>query len=114
MHAALPGRFATHVLRSPRYRGFLCEWAPAGVSKWSAVRHLAERWGIEAAGHLRRGRRRERYPHDSRRRAGHRDGQRPAGGESGRRPVAAAHDEEGVAQMVQWLLAKGESVKCKM
>jgi hypothetical protein len=42
----LPGRLVTHVLRSPRYRGFLCEIAPAGVDKWSGIRHLATHWGI--------------------------------------------------------------------
>jgi hypothetical protein len=42
----LPGRLTTCVLRSPRYSGYLCEVAPAGVSKWSAVRRLAADWGI--------------------------------------------------------------------
>ncbi|MCC6125922.1 MAG: HAD family phosphatase [Pirellulales bacterium] len=41
-----PGRLATHVLRSPRYRGFLVEIVPAEVSKWSAVRRLARSWNI--------------------------------------------------------------------
>jgi Cof subfamily protein (haloacid dehalogenase superfamily) len=35
-----------HVLRSPRYTGFMCEIAPAGVSKWSGVLHVADRGGI--------------------------------------------------------------------
>ena len=35
-----------HVLRSPRYTGFMCEIAPAGVSKWSGVLHVAEQFGI--------------------------------------------------------------------
>lgn len=35
-----------HVLRSPRYTGFMCEIAPAGVSKWSGVLHVAEQSGI--------------------------------------------------------------------
>jgi Cof subfamily protein (haloacid dehalogenase superfamily) len=39
---------SVHVLRSPRYRGFMCEIAPAGVSKWSGIRHLADQWGIAA------------------------------------------------------------------
>jgi Cof subfamily protein (haloacid dehalogenase superfamily) len=46
LHASLPGRLTTNVLRSPRYRGFMCELAPAGVTKWSAVRRLARQWGI--------------------------------------------------------------------
>ena len=46
LHAALPGRLTTHVLRSPRYRGFICEVAPAGVTKWSAIQRLAASWDI--------------------------------------------------------------------
>ncbi len=46
LHEAMPGKLSTHVLRSPRYRGFLCELAPAGVTKWSAIRRLAGQWGI--------------------------------------------------------------------
>jgi 5-amino-6-(5-phospho-D-ribitylamino)uracil phosphatase len=38
---------SVHVLRSPRYQGFMCEIAPAGVSKWSGICHLADDWGIE-------------------------------------------------------------------
>ncbi len=46
LQRSLPGRLATHVLRSPKYRGFMCEVAPAGVTKWSAIRRLARQWGI--------------------------------------------------------------------
>lgn len=41
-----PGLLYTHVLRSPRYTGFMCEIAMAGVTKWSGVLHLADAWGI--------------------------------------------------------------------
>ena len=46
LQTALPAQITTHVLRSPRYRGFMCELAPAGVTKWSAIRRLAAEWGI--------------------------------------------------------------------
>jgi Cof subfamily protein (haloacid dehalogenase superfamily) len=46
LHRRMPGRLHTHVLRSPRYIGFMCEMAPAGVTKWSAVQRLAAGWGI--------------------------------------------------------------------
>ena len=39
---------SVHVLRSPRYRGFMCEIAPTGISKWSAIANLAQQWGIPA------------------------------------------------------------------
>jgi hypothetical protein len=42
----LPELLYVHVLRSPRYRGFMCEIAPFGVSKWTGVYRLAEDWGI--------------------------------------------------------------------
>jgi len=46
LQEALPGRLAIHVLRSPRYTGFMCELAPAGTTKWSGVQRLAAEWGI--------------------------------------------------------------------
>ncbi len=47
--AAFPGCLSTHVIKSPRYREWLCEIAPAGVTKWSGVLAVAERMGIAAA-----------------------------------------------------------------
>jgi hypothetical protein len=35
-----------HILKSPFYSGWFCEIEPGGVSKWSAVQHLARDWGI--------------------------------------------------------------------
>ncbi|MFM9059545.1 MAG: HAD family hydrolase [Planctomycetaceae bacterium] len=46
--AAFPAALSTHVIRSPRYRDWLCEIAPAGVTKWSGVAAVAGRWGIAA------------------------------------------------------------------
>ena len=43
-----PGQLELHVLRSPRYVGYMCEIIPSGVSKWSAICHLADDWGIAA------------------------------------------------------------------
>jgi len=37
-----------HVIRSPRYRDWLCEVAPGGVTKWSGVEAIACRLGIPA------------------------------------------------------------------
>jgi hypothetical protein len=47
LEAALPGSLYLHVLRSPRYRGYMCEIAPQGITKWSGVAHLAKAWGID-------------------------------------------------------------------
>ncbi len=46
LHETLPNKLHTHVLRSPRYTGHMCELAPAGVTKWSAVQRLARHWQI--------------------------------------------------------------------
>ena len=48
LHTRFGGQIATNVLRGPRYRGFMCELAPAGVTKWSAITHLAAAWEISA------------------------------------------------------------------
>lgn len=42
----LPEQLYVHVLRSPRYTGYMCEIAPFGVSKWTGVMRLAAEWGI--------------------------------------------------------------------
>jgi Cof subfamily protein (haloacid dehalogenase superfamily) len=42
----LPGHLYTHVLRSPRYIGYMCEIAPVGVTKWSGIQQVAAEWGI--------------------------------------------------------------------
>jgi hypothetical protein len=46
LHARLDGNLSTHVLRSPRYIGFMCEFAPRGITKWTAIRQLAADWDI--------------------------------------------------------------------
>ncbi len=49
LHRNLPEKLSTHVLRSPRYEGFMCEVAAGGVDKWSAIRRLAAQWDIDTA-----------------------------------------------------------------
>lgn len=46
LHTRLNGNLSTHVLRSPRYIGFMCEFAPRDVTKWSAIRQLAADWNV--------------------------------------------------------------------
>jgi Cof subfamily protein (haloacid dehalogenase superfamily) len=45
----LPNQLYTHVIRSPRYRGYMCEIAPQGVTKWAGVLQLAAGLGIDPA-----------------------------------------------------------------
>ena len=43
---ALGDQVRTFVQRSPRYLGTMCEVIRNDASKWSAVLHVAERWGV--------------------------------------------------------------------
>ena len=46
IRGAWPEAVSLHTIRSPRYRDYLCEIAPAGVTKWSAVLEMARAWQI--------------------------------------------------------------------
>jgi Cof subfamily protein (haloacid dehalogenase superfamily) len=46
LDASWPGMLSLHTIRSPRYRDWMCEIAPAGVTKWSGVLSVAEPLGI--------------------------------------------------------------------
>lgn len=49
LHAAFPGSLSLHTIKSPRYRDWMCEIAPVGVTKWSGVVEVADTWGIRPA-----------------------------------------------------------------
>lgn len=44
-----PGQISLHTIRSPRYSDWLCEIAPAGITKWTGIIGLAEAWDIRPA-----------------------------------------------------------------
>ena len=44
--ARLPDRVRTFVQRSPRYLGTMCEVLRHDASKWAAILHLADLWGV--------------------------------------------------------------------
>ena len=46
---AFPGSLSLHTIKSPRYRDWMCEIAPVGVTKWSGVVEVAATWGIHPA-----------------------------------------------------------------
>ena len=46
LRATWPDRLALHTIKSPRYSDWMCEIAPAGVTKWSGVLRVAADWGI--------------------------------------------------------------------
>jgi hydroxymethylpyrimidine pyrophosphatase-like HAD family hydrolase len=49
LDGAFPDQLSVHVIRSPRYRDWLCEIAPAGVTKWSGIMAVAREWGLGAS-----------------------------------------------------------------
>lgn len=104
LHRSFPEQLYTHVLRSPRYRGFLCEISPVGVTKWSGIQRLATQWGIETKSICAVGDDVNDIPMI-----------RAAGlgiamGNAQERVKAAAdrhcptHDEDGLVRVVEWLL----------
>ena len=46
VHDRIGGRVRTFVQRSPQYAGTMCELLRSDASKWSAVLHVAELWGV--------------------------------------------------------------------
>ncbi len=46
VHERIGGRIQTFVLRMSRYLGTMCEILRVDASKWSALLHLAELWGV--------------------------------------------------------------------
>jgi len=104
IHRQIPGKVHTHVLRSQRYVGFMCELAPAGVTKWSAIRRLAADWGIPESSICAAGD--DVNDIDMIRAAGlgvAMGNALPVVKAAADR-VAPTHDEDGLVQVVQWLL----------
>jgi Cof subfamily protein (haloacid dehalogenase superfamily) len=103
LHGTLSGRITTHVLRSPRYRGFLAEIAPAGVSKWSGVKRLAESLGIEEAEICAVGDDVNDIPMIRAAGLGVAMGNALPEVKAAADRVAPTHDENGLVQVVEWL-----------
>lgn len=100
----MPGRLSTHVLRSPRYFGFMCELAPAGVTKWSAVQRLARQWNIDESAICAVG---DDVNDISMIRAaglGVAMGNAAAAVKAAADRIAPTHDDDGLVQVVEWLL----------
>ena len=105
--ARLPGRLDTHVLRAPRYTGYLCEIAPKGVTKWSAVRRLAGPWGIADAEICAVGDDVNDIPMIRESGLGIAMGNAQPPVKAAAKRIAPSHDEDGLVQVVEWLLEEG-------
>jgi 5-amino-6-(5-phospho-D-ribitylamino)uracil phosphatase len=104
LHRALPGQFSTHVLRSPLYRGFMCELMPAGVTKWSGVRRLAAAWGIGNEAICAVGDDVNDIPMIHAAGLGIAMGNAVAEVRAVADRIAPTHDEDGLVRVVEWLL----------
>ncbi len=104
IHRQLPGSLSTHVLRSPRYTGFLCEIAPAGTTKWSAIRRLAAKWDIGEAAICAVGDDVNDIPMIRAAGLGVAMGNALPEVKAAADRIAPTHDENGLVRVVEWLL----------
>lgn len=107
IHRVLPGALATNVLRSPRYKGFLFEFSPSGVTKWSGVCHLAEGWRISSDEICAVGDDVNDLPMIRAAGLGVAMGNAQPHVRQAADRIAPTHDEDGLVQVVEWLLAAG-------
>ncbi|NMC20733.1 MAG: HAD family phosphatase [Thermogutta sp.] len=104
IHEGFPGQYVTHVLRSPRYEGFFCEIAPAGVDKWSAVRTVSAMLGVPLEAVCAVGDDVNDLPMIREAGLGVAMGNALAVVKEAADYVAPTHDEDGLAEVVAWLL----------
>ena len=100
----LPGRLYTHVLRSPRYSGWMCEIAPAGVTKWSGIQRLASEWGIAEEHICAVGDDVNDIPMIAAAGLGVAMGNAQEEVKAAADRIAPTHDDDGLARVVEWLL----------
>jgi Cof subfamily protein (haloacid dehalogenase superfamily) len=99
-----PRDLYVHVLRSPRYVGFMCEIAPAGVTKWSGIERLARAWDISDAEICAVGDDVNDIPMIRAAGLGVAMGNAQEEVKSAADRIAPCHDEDGLARVVDWLL----------
>lgn len=104
LHDELPNRLHAHMLRSPRYTGFLLEIAPLGVTKWSGIQHLAKGWGIDDDEICAVGDDVNDIPMIRGAGLGIAMGNAQPAVKAVADRVAPAHDDDGLVQVVEWLL----------
>jgi hypothetical protein len=103
LHERLPGKLSTHVLRSPKYTGFMCEVAPHGVTKWSAICRLAHDWGYSDEEICAVGDDVNDIPMIRAAGLGIAMGNALPEVKAAADRIAPSHDEDGLVRVVQWL-----------
>jgi Cof subfamily protein (haloacid dehalogenase superfamily) len=106
LQAALPGQLYTHVLRSPKYTGYMCEIAPSGVTKWTGILRLADSWGIGASEICAVGDDVNDIPMIQGAGLGVAMGNALPEVKAAADRVAPRHDEDGLVTVVEWLLSE--------
>jgi len=99
-----PRDLYVHVLRSPRYVGYMCEIAPFGVTKWSGIERLAREWGIADAEICAVGDDVNDIPMIRAAGLGVAMGNAQDEVKAAADRIAPCHDDDGLAQVVAWLL----------
>jgi Cof subfamily protein (haloacid dehalogenase superfamily) len=108
----LPEQLYVHVLRSPRYKGFMCEICPGGVSKWSGIQRLAHEWGIRDDEICAVGDDVNDIPMIRAAALGIAMGNALPEVKAAADLIAPTHDEDGLVQVVDWLLKR--NAECGM
>jgi Cof subfamily protein (haloacid dehalogenase superfamily) len=106
----LPAQLYVHVLRSPRYKGFMCEICPGGVSKWSGIQRLAQSWGIADSEICAVGDDVNDIPMIRSAALGIAMGNALPEVKAAADLVAPTHDDDGLVAVVQWLLKHNADV----
>jgi Cof subfamily protein (haloacid dehalogenase superfamily) len=105
----LPAQLYVHVLRSPRYKGFMCEICPAGVSKWSGIQRLARGWGIADEEICAVGDDVNDIPMIQAAALGIAMGNALPEVKAAADRIAPTHDDDGLVQVVDWLLERNSA-----
>jgi Cof subfamily protein (haloacid dehalogenase superfamily) len=105
LEGALPNQLHVHVLRSPRYAGYMCEIAPHGVSKWTGICYLAAEWGISANKICAVGDDVNDIPMIAAAGLGVAMGNALDEVKAASDRIAPRHDDDGLVQVVEWLLS---------
>ncbi|HEY1065264.1 MAG TPA: HAD family hydrolase, partial [Pirellulales bacterium] len=104
----LPGAMYIHVLRSPLFNCYMCEFAPITATKWSGVLRLASQWGIAPERIAAVGDDVNDIPMIAQAGLGVAMGNALPEVLAVAKRVAPSHDEDGLVAVVEWLLAAEE------